>query len=346
MPAGGPGGVGWAARAAGAGRHAWGLLARVVLPRVLLAPVLLWALPAAQAEPPGGPPAQGSPVAATRLGYTQLDAPGGPYDVEWQLPGADAAAAALSPPTWVLLQHGFGRSCANLRGTARRLAEQGLSTLCINADMAAGAPAVAQALASALLASGERGFPSPDGLPTAPVRWVLGGHSAGALFAARVGAALVAAEPERVAGALLLDPVGGGDLADALLTLSAGGRRPVRAVMAAPSGCNARHLALPALLRVQAAAAAAGGDARVGVHLQGRSTHLDAEGEDTELAAVWACREGRPDPAQTAALRDLAAAWARAMATSEGGWTAEPEAVQRLQDSGGARPIGRPAAPV
>lgn len=321
-----------------------------------------------------------SAAAWTRPGFTRLDAPGGPYDVEWQLP-ADAAVRPGAVPIWVLLQHGFARSCANLRGTAQALASRGFATFCINADMAAGAPALARSLAATLLAGGEQAWTSPDGVPALPPRWVLGGHSAGALFAAQVGAALVAAAPQRVAGALLLDPVGGRALSDALLAVSAGGQRPVRAVLAAPSGCNARHLALPALLAVQAAASgaaaaepaqastaapaassavpasparpsAAGSMAaptRVGVHLLGRSTHLDAEGEDTEAVAVWACREGRPDPAQTQVLRDLAAAWVAMMvagapaepgASSAAAPAADPPLVDALLASGRARLIG------
>ncbi|MDE2275252.1 MAG: hypothetical protein KGK09_03045, partial [Burkholderiales bacterium] len=50
-------------------------------------------------------------------------------DTEWLLPPAPVAGL-------VLLEHGFGRSCANLRGTASRLMQQGLMVLCLDADMA------------------------------------------------------------------------------------------------------------------------------------------------------------------------------------------------------------------
>jgi pimeloyl-ACP methyl ester carboxylesterase len=276
-------------------------------------------LTAGPAEPGAAPP---TPA------FTTLPLAGAEITAEWQWPAA--APAAL-----MLLQHGFGRQCANLRGTAQRIAAAGVATLCLNADMAAGQPELADALALAL----RRGLAGPDGQPL-PQRLIVGGHSAGALFGARVGSALAAQAPQRLAGALLLDPVGGAPLTQALLDISDGGHRPVRAVLALPSRCNARQLALPALAEVQRRAQAAGGDSYLGVLLIEGSTHVDAEGEDTDFAAVWACGEGRPQPANTELLRTLAARWAGQMAGGDAGVqaiAAEPASVDALAPAGRLR---------
>ncbi len=242
------------------------------------------------------------PVRAQAPVYTHVALLDRVHDVEWQLP-------AGAPRGWMWLQHGFGRHCANLRATAQRAVAVGFATACINADMAGGAPALAAALAKAMLAD-EPALRPPDAPSGAAVRWLLAGHSAGALFAARLGLGLAQADPASVAGVLLLDPVGGRELGDALLALSADGRRPAWAVLAPPSRCNAQQLALAALSRLRTALRAAGGSGFVGLQMQAGATHLDAEGQDTEALAVWACGEGWPQPARTQDLRDLLAAWA------------------------------------
>lgn len=253
------------------------------------------------------PPALRDEAAIAPPVFTQLELGGVALDAEWHLPRAEPAA-------WLLLQHGFARRCANLRGTAARLAaEAGVATLCVNAEMAGGAPALAAALARWLASPDAR---APDGR-AAPARLIVGGHSAGGLFAARVGAELARSQPQRLAGALLLDPVGGAALADALAAVSAQGRRPVLAVLAPASPCNAQQLGAAALRGVRAAALSAGRDGFVGVELAG-GTHVDAEGGDTEALAVRACREGWPKPGNVAALRALAVHWAAAMAAVPG----------------------------
>ncbi|MBX3603259.1 MAG: alpha/beta hydrolase [Rubrivivax sp.] len=263
--------------------------------------MLLAALLAGCAAPPGlrDDGASAPPV------FTRLELGGVALDAEWHLPRAEPAA-------WLLLQHGFARRCANLRGTAARLAaDAGVATLCVNADMAGGAPALAAALAGWLASPDAR---APDGR-AAPAPLIVGGHSAGGLFAARVGAELAHTQPQRLAGALLLDPVGGPALAQALAAVSAQGRRPVLAVVAPPSPCNAGQLGAATLRGVQAAARAAGRDGFIGVELAG-GTHLDAEGGDSEALAVRACREGWPKPENVAALRALAVHWAAALAAA------------------------------
>ncbi len=241
------------------------------------------ALPPPQPLPPGGSRA-----------FDRLPLAGATHDVEWHLPASE-------PRAWVLVQHGFARRCANLRGTAAALAARGVATLCVNADrggdgggddaggMAGGAPALAAALADWWRSPAAR---SPDGR-AAPARAVVAGHSAGGLFAARVGAALAAREPSRVAGAILFDPVGAAPLQTALQALAG---RPLHATLAPPVRCNAAQLALPALR-------AAG----VAVVQPPGATHVDAEGEDSETIAVRACGEGPPSPAAVAALRRWAA---------------------------------------
>jgi pimeloyl-ACP methyl ester carboxylesterase len=231
------------------------------------------------------PPQQPLPSGVVRA-FDQIELAGAGIDVEWHLPAAE-------PRAWVLVQHGFARRCANVRGTAAALAARGVATLCLNADsgagVAGGAPALAEALARWWLSPAAR---APDGR-AAPARIVLAGHSAGGLFAARVGAALVQRAPERVAGVVLFDPVGAAPLQAALQALQTRlGPGRLAATMAPPVRCNAAQLALPALRA-----------AEVVLVFPPQATHVDAEGEDTEALAVRACGEGPPQPAAVAALR-------------------------------------------
>jgi uncharacterized protein YbjQ (UPF0145 family) len=261
----------------------------IVVAAALLAGCAL--VPPASAPPPGA----GVPTA---IAFGRLEFAGEALDTEWHLPAGDSAGL-------VLVQHGFARRCANLRTTARRIAAQGAMTLCVDAAPVGDTAALADALAAAIL----HGLTAPDGRAVPP-RVVVAGHSAGAAFAARVGRALAWADASRLGGAVLFDPVATRGFADNLGAIADGGRRPVYAVMAVSTGCNARHNALPALQRVADAARAAGGDGFVGVELMQGSTHVDAEGEDTDALAVLACRQGPPSPVNTEALRTLAARWA------------------------------------
>lgn len=247
--------------------------------------------------PPASAPSPGA-GAPTTITFGQFEFGGERLDTEWHLPAGEPAGL-------VLVQHGFARRCPNLRTTAQRIAAHGAMTLCVNTERADGDPALADALAAAML----HGLAAPDGRAV-PRRVVVAGHSAGAVFAARVGRALAWADASVLAGAVLFDPVAVRGFAENLDAMADAGRRPVYAVMAARTGCNARHNALPALRAVAAAARGAGGDGFVGVELTQGSTHVDAEGEDTESLAVLACGQGRPAPANTEALRTLAARWA------------------------------------
>jgi len=225
---------------------------------------------------------------------------GTPTAAQWYLPAGDASAL-------LVLEHGFSRSCGHLRGSSRSLMAAGLMVLCIDAPMAGGNPALAGALARQLALARA----APDGR-TLPRHIIVAGHSAGAAFAAALGARLDELAPDRLAGALLFDPVATPGFEDQLRAISASGRRPVLAVLAPPHRCNAMSSALPALHRVHDEARAALRDGFVGVRFAVGATHADIEGEDTDWLAALAC--GRPQAAQTARLRELAVGWARELA--------------------------------
>lgn len=225
---------------------------------------------------------------------------GAEYDVVWGLPAAGTAIGLA------VVEHGFTRRCRNVAGTLDALVAQGLMTLCVDAPLAGGNPALADALAAVLAA----GVAPPDG-STMPERIVVGGHSAGGAFAVRLGATLAQLAPQRLAGAVLFDPVAAGSrFIDEIRALSAGGQRPVRTVSANAGGCNAGNNSYPGLRAAAADAAAAGNDSFVGLQLIDRSTHVDVEGSDSDILAWTACRQGPPRRPNVATLRELGAAWA------------------------------------
>lgn len=249
--------------------------------------------------------------------------------VDWFVPTA-APARAL-----VTVQHGFARQCANVRETGLELAAQGLLGLCLNAGMAGGNPALADALAAALVA----GVNGPDGQPV-PERVIVGGHSAGGHFASRLGWALAGSVPQRLAGAVLWDPVAANaDFRTQLMAVSASGQRPVYAVLANPDGCNANGNALPALRQLRQDAIGAGGDGFVGLQLTDRSTHVDVEGRDSNLLATVPC--GVPRRANSDALRTLSVRWAADIADGARTRDAYPGGpyVDGLVDAARAQPV-------
>ena len=225
------------------------------------------------------------------------------YDVDWYLPSGPALGLAV-------VEHGFTRQCLNQRETTRELMNRGLMALCVNASMVAGNPALAEALAAVLVG----GLQAPDGR-SVPERIVVGGHSAGGHFASRLGWSLASLAPDRLAGAVMFDPVGAVNFSDNLRAISAGGSRPVLAITSNASGCNAGNNAYPALRQVRDEALANGRDGFVGVQLTDRSTHVDSEGNDTNLLGTVACRQGWPRPFNVSYLRQLAAAWALDLVT-------------------------------
>ena len=266
-----------------------------VLGRLVLAGALaaLAGCAVAQSVEPGAGSTSGSVVNAT------LNIGGTDYNVDWFLPATPAAAL-------VTLQHGFTRNCSNIRSTASRLMERGLMGLCVNASMAGGNPALAEALAITLLS----GISAPGGIAL-PEKFIVGGHSAGGHFASRLGWKLAATAPQRLAGALLFDPVAAGaSFTTNLMDVSAAGGRPVLTVSANASGCNADNNAYPALRQLRQDAIGAGRDGFVGLQLTDRSTHVDVEGRDTNALGIVACGQGRPRVPNVDALHTLAAQWA------------------------------------
>ena len=243
-------------------------------------------------------------AAGDRVERASLVLAGRSYVAQWYLPAA-------APTAFIQVQHGFSRRCPNLLDTTREFMAQGLMAMCLNADMSGGNPALADALAAALVA----GLVAPDGRPV-PERLIVGGHSAGGQFASRLGQQLALLAPQRLAGAVLFDPVAAdGSFTTNLQAISAAGQRPVLAVSANPGPCNASNNAYPALRQVQADARAAGADGFVGAQLTAHSTHVDAEGRNSDLLAWTACLQGKPRTANTDRLQELSRTWARDLAT-------------------------------
>lgn len=222
------------------------------------------------------------------------------YPAEWHLPSGAAIGLAAS-------QHGFSRQCRNLRDTHKAMMQKGVMVLCLDADMSGGNPKLATALAQALVAG-----VSPPGGGTAPEIIVVGGHSAGGMFASALGAKLHQLQPQRLAGAVLFDPVSANeaDYQANLRAISRAGRRPVLAVSANGSSCNAQNNGEPALRQVRADAIAAGRDGFVGVQLTDRSTHVDSEGNNTDSLGWLFCGQGAPRAFNTDHLRTLTSQWA------------------------------------
>jgi pimeloyl-ACP methyl ester carboxylesterase len=148
-----------------------------------------------------------------------------------------------------------------------------------------------------------------------PARLVVAGHGLGGAFAARLAARLDTTAPQRLAGVLLLDPLAAPGFSDHLRVVSRRGQRPVLALMAERSDCNARHSALPALQQLRREAAADGQPAYMGLLFGEGSTHLDAEGHRPDVPGHLAC--GRPQDAPVARLQALAVQAATAMAAGE-----------------------------
>jgi len=286
-------------------------------------PLLLAALLAGCASLP--PPA----VDGVAWAEARITIGGISHRVEWWLPEGEALAL-------VTVQHGFARNCGAVRETARQIARRGLMTLCVDASMAGGNPALADALAASLLA----GMTAPQ-VPALPQTIIVSGHSAGAHFAIRLGQQLATLAPERLAGAVLFDPVVADGFAANLAGLSVAGQRPVHAITANAASCNARHNAYPALRQLQQDLLAAGRSGFVGLQLTQASTHLDVEGEDTSALAVAACGQGRPQPDNVQTLRTLAAAWAQDMALAQrtAAFYPDGEFIAALLSAGRARLI-------
>ncbi|MEO3785440.1 hypothetical protein ABGB12_19080 [Actinocorallia sp. B10E7] len=233
------------------------------------------------------------------------------YNLKWYLPNGTASAL-------MLVQHGFSRGCNNLTNTSKAIAEKGVMVFCLNADMTGGNAALGNALGNALSA---RTLTPPNGRAL-PVKYIVGGHSAGGHFASVVGARLAANGYADLKGAILFDGVASDGFTANLQAISAGATRPVLQIAARPSLINLFNNSFDAL-------ASLGADFvgiqlvwtkyNAGVSPSGGSCHIDSEGENTDTLGVLgaACS---PNSTQVARLRDYGSTWAKDMAT--GSYTA------------------------
>lgn len=252
------------------------------------------------------------------------------YNVDWYLPAGPAYAL-------VTVQHGFSRGCGNLRDTSKRIMATGAMVFCMNANVSGGAPATAEALADTLVSGNVR---TPDGR-VVPYKIVVGGHSAGGHFASRLGWKLAALAPDRLAGAVLFDPVAAAGFTDNLVAISANGARPVYAVTSNPGTCNTFNNAYGALRQVRNTAMSNGRDGFVGIQLTSWSTHVDSEGNNTDFIGYSSCTQLAPRSYNTAYLRDLSGQWAFDIANGTRNATAYPggDYIQALIGMGRAKLI-------
>jgi pimeloyl-ACP methyl ester carboxylesterase len=205
----------------------------------------------------------------------------------------------LDPPRGlVVLFPGFARTCVNLRGLARALADAQWSVVC--------EPGIDARWLDRL----HRGVDAVSTQHPTPPRWLLAGHSAGGSQALLEAMHLSTIAPGRLAGLLLLDPVARDPegFGKRLVGMARQGV-PLHVELATASRCNAHGSTTDA---VQAAAAQAPALRPVGPAVG--STHLDAEGEDADALAMAACGEGPPSPAAVRALRQRVQRFAQALA--------------------------------
>lgn len=221
---------------------------------------------------------------------TAISIGGQNWSGDWYLPREPATGL-------VYLQHGFTRGAGNYRDLGVSLMNNGLMVLSLNAPMTGGNPDLARSVAEAL----KENPPSPPGGSPFPSAWVLSGHSAGALHVTLIGQHLVTlGAHDPLKGLVLLDPVSSGNrFADAAWEI-ADKSIPVLALTANPSSCNAFNNTREALEGLP-------GDF-VGIQLTNRSTHIDAEGRNTDLLAMLVCGFPRRDNVEW--VRQFAGAWA------------------------------------
>jgi pimeloyl-ACP methyl ester carboxylesterase len=176
----------------------------------------------------------------------------------------------------------------------------------MNANVQGGAPDKAEALAEALVNSGQT---APGGVAI-PYKIIVGGHSAGGHFASRLGWKLNQIAPDRLKGAILFDPVAAGGFSENIYSISQNGQRPVYAITSRGGICNNFNNADEALRNARNAAIANGRDGFVGIQLTDRSTHVDSEGGNTDFIGYAACLQSAPKSYNISYLRDLSSQWA------------------------------------
>jgi pimeloyl-ACP methyl ester carboxylesterase len=248
------------------------------------------------------------------------------HGARWFFPNAEARAL-------VLLQPELGRPCERLRGLVQAWQAQGLAVLCLELPVPPEGNGVQREaqhyrVADALGVALAGGLTGPGGR-VLPERLVVAGHGLGGAFAARLAARLDSTAPQRLGGVLLLDPLAAPGFSDHLRVVSRRGQRPVLALMAERSDCNARHSAWPALQQLHREATADGQAAYLGLVFGEGSTHLDAEGHGHDVPGHLAC--GRPQDGPVARLRTLAVQAALAMAAGEAPQPPQGEAAAGLQ---------------
>ncbi len=222
---------------------------------------------------------------------TQTTVAGTSWNADWYLPNG-------TPVGLMTVQHGFSRGCGNLRNVSLNLMQRGIMVMCLNAPMSGGNPALGQALGDAL-ADGT--LPVPEGRPL-PSRFVVGGHSAGGHFASVVGRRLAERGVAGFRGAVLFDPVAAGGFTDNLLAISGGGTRGVFAITSRSNVCNQFNNAHGALKTVS--------NPFVGVQMTNKSTHVDAEGYNTDFIGHAACLQGHPTGMNAQIVQDMSGVWA------------------------------------
>jgi hypothetical protein len=225
-----------------------------------------------------------------------VDFNGEVYNGDWYLPNGAATGA-------VYLQHGFTRGGGNYRDLAIAMMDQGMMVLSINAPMSGGNESLATRVADVLASQPPV---SPDGRVFPANNLVLSGHSAGALHVSLIAERLVqTGHAGQLAGLVLFDPVNSFGPFGRTMNAVASAGLPVRAVTANPSVCNLLNDTKGALRDLPGN--------YVGIKLTDRSTHVDAEGRNTDIAASLAC--GIPREQNIVALRDFGVAWAGDMLT-------------------------------
>lgn len=281
-------------------RRATRLLAALTASAGAVAALLVGAAPPASAAA-----CSGYSSSSTTCVSAPITINGTSYDADWYLPNGTASAL-------MLVEHGFSRSCEHLRGTSKAIAEKGLMVVCLDEDMTAGNPALATTFGNALA---DRTVVPPNGKPL-PVKYLVGGHSAGGHFAALVGQQLATRGYPNLQGAIMFDPVAADGFSAAVSAISANGTRPVLSIAARPSVINLFNNSFGALTGLA--------NEFVGIQLvwtritlgvpTGGSCHIDSEGEDTDAIGV-AGALCSPNATQTARLRDFASTWAKDLAT-------------------------------
>ena len=279
--------------------------------RAALLATLALAGVAAQAAPASPRPAHPGTVV---VGHAGLEVPCGAdgtrLPADWYLPGSGSRRA--TGVVWV--QHGFFRTRRNVATLARAVAARTRAivvtpTVSSNPFAAEGCwingtpmhRAVARMFAgrSALQRSADAAKGRHVPLPRA---FVLSGHSAGGNLATAAAGftTLPGGAVADLRAVVLYDPVdSGGAMPEALGRLTGGADRPVLAITAPPSACNAFGSGTRALVTARPGRF-------VGVQLAGGS-HVDAEGPDSDPLARGLC--GSPIQANVEALRSIASGW-------------------------------------